>query len=149
MTKVIILKRRNLWMGGIACLVVIAGGLFFWLKHSWAVPASSGNEGIRTISMATTEVKSTANGKTSETYRFDPGTVFVDKNERVNLVFKGVNGESHPFYIEGTTIKGDVKKGKETAVIFQPDKEGVYRIICQTHTDKNHEGPMIGYIIVK
>ncbi|RAV04115.1 cupredoxin domain-containing protein [Paenibacillus sp. YN15] len=149
MSKVFILKRRHLWLGGLA-LIILAGGLLFPLLHRSGDRMVDGQpEGPRTIHMVTTEAKSVLeDGTAIEAYRWDPGTVFVEKGEEVNLVLYGVNGDSHPFYIEGTRIKGEVKKGKETTVTFQAAKEGVYRLICLTHPDKNHNGPMIGYIVV-
>ncbi|MNT97662.1 hypothetical protein D3C72_2400340 [compost metagenome] len=59
-----------------------------------------------------------------------------------------MNGESHPFLIEGLNISGEVKKGKETIVHFTANQAGTYRLICMTHTDMGHNGPMIGYIEV-
>lgn len=149
MSKIIILKRKHLWLAGMALLLLASSATAVWLKQSAAAPVDGQPDGLRVIHMVTGEFKTTAaNGSTIEAYRWDPGTVFVEKDERVNLVLYGVNGDSHPFYIEGTNMKGEVKKGKETSVIFQAPKEGVYRIICLTHPDKNHQGPMIGYIVV-
>lgn len=54
----------------------------------------------------------------------------------------------HPYIIEGTDIKGVVKKAEETVVPLQFDKEGVYRLVCLTHPDKDNSGPMIAYIVV-
>ncbi|MDF2924870.1 MAG: hypothetical protein K0R57_3784 [Paenibacillaceae bacterium] len=149
MIKIIVVKRRHLWLGGLACVLVVCGAVFFWLKGSSTVPVD-GDGTARIIRMAATELKTTANNGTAvESYRWNPETVQVEKNEQVNLVITGVNGENHPFYIEGTAIKGSVGKGQETTVAFQPDKEGVYRIICTAHSGKNHQEPMIGYIVVK
>ncbi|MNC47908.1 hypothetical protein D3C76_1146350 [compost metagenome] len=123
--------------------------MFALFHRSGDQPVGGQPEGPRTIHIVTAEAKSTLeDGTTLEAYRWDPGTVFVEKGEEVNLVLYGINGESHPFYIEGTRIKGEVKKGKETTVAFQAFKEGTYRLICLTHPDKNHNGPMIGYIVV-
>lgn len=148
MSRVIIFRRRHLWIIGF--ILLLAGGAsFYWMKNSEARPAGGQPDGLRIIHMVTGEFKSTAeDGSVIEAYRWDPGTIFVEKDERVNLILYGVSGESHPFYIEGTTIKGEVRKGKETSVIFQAAKEGVYRLICLTHPDKSHHGPMIGYIVV-
>lgn len=148
MSKVILLKRRHLWLGGLA-LLLAAGGIAFYTLRSAANPVGGQPEGLRLIHMVAAEFKSTdPDGSPIEAYRWDPGTVFVEKGERVNLILYGVSGQSHPFYIEGTTIKGEVRQGEETSVIFQAAKEGVYRLICLTHPDKDHEGPMIGYIVV-
>ncbi|MEH7354506.1 cupredoxin domain-containing protein [Neobacillus drentensis] len=104
---------------------------------------------IREIHMVTGEFKTTLkNGKEIESYRWDPGTVIIEKGEKVKLFISGINGEKHPFYIEGTDIKGTVNKGEETIVPLQFDKEGTYRLICEVHSDRAHDGPMIAYIVV-
>lgn len=54
----------------------------------------------------------------------------------------------HPYIIEGTDIKGVVKKAEETVVPLQFNKQGVYRLVCLTHPDKDNSGPMIAYIVV-
>lgn len=102
------------------------------------------------IQMVTVEFKTkTDDGKEIEAYRWDPGTIFVPKGEDVTLSIFGVNGKSHPFYIEGTDIKGDVKKGEETIVKLRFDEEGIYRIVCTAHETIKQNGPMIGYIVVR
>ncbi|RSD26317.1 hypothetical protein EJA10_15245 [Mesobacillus subterraneus] len=99
--------------------------------------------------MVTGEFKSTTDdGKEIEAYRWDPGTIFLEKGEKVRLKILGINGKEHPFIIEGTDIKGVVKKGEETVVPLQFDMEGTYRLICLTHPDKENNGPMIAYIVV-
>ncbi len=102
------------------------------------------------IHMVTAEFKTTTeDGKEIEAYRFDPGTVFVPRGEKVQLSIYGVNGKEHPFHIEGTNISGVVKKGKETLVDLQFQEKGVYRLICTTHETHHHSGPMIAYIVVQ
>lgn len=72
-----------------------------------------GSKDIREIHMVTAEFSTKLkNGKEMEAYRWDPGTVFLEKGEKVRLFISGINGEEHPFYIEGTKIKGTVKKEK-------------------------------------
>jgi heme/copper-type cytochrome/quinol oxidase subunit 2 len=103
----------------------------------------------RTIHIVTGEFKTTGNdGKPIEAYRWDPGTIHVKQGELIKLSIFGVNGASHPFIIDGLNIKGEVKKGQETVVTFQAEKPGTYRIICLTHPDIAHNGPMVGYIVV-
>jgi len=149
MAKVLVVTRRQLWLTGLALMLLVGGTAYYYLFGSRTKPVGGLPEGDRVIHMVTGEFKSTLpDGKTIESYRWDPGTILVEKGEKVKLVIYGVNGESHPFYIEGTNIKGEVKKGKETVVSFQAEKEGVYRLICLTHPDKDHEGPMIAYIVV-
>lgn len=104
---------------------------------------------VREIHMITGEFKSKMDdGKELEVYQFLPGTIYLSKGEKVHLKILGVNGEEHPFTIEGTDIQGTVKKGQETVVPLQFNEEGTYRLICVTHADKQHEGPMIAYIVV-
>lgn len=90
----------------------------------------------------------TEDGKEIEAYRWDPGTINVSKGQEVTIQIYGVNGQEHPFYIEGTDYRGVVKKGKETELKVQFDKEGIYRLICSAHSTIEHSGPMIAYIIV-
>ncbi|TXK81037.1 hypothetical protein FU659_17095 [Paenibacillus sp. N3.4] len=104
----------------------------------------------RTIHMVVGEFTSkTKDGKTIEAYRFDPGTIVVQKGEPIKLIIYGVNGDSHPFLIEGLNLSGEIKKGKEAVVNFTANQKGTYRIICMAHADISHGGPMIGYIVVE
>jgi heme/copper-type cytochrome/quinol oxidase subunit 2 len=149
MAKVLVVRRKPLHFAAAALLILAGCAAYFGWQGAGTKPVGGLPDGERVIHMVTTEFKSTtADGKPMEAYRWDPGTIVVEKDEKVKLVLYGVNGESHPFYIEGTNIKGEVRKGKETAVHFQASKEGTYRIICLTHPDKDHNGPMIGYIVV-
>ena len=107
------------------------------------------NQQGREIHMLAVEFKGKMkNGKELEAYRWDPGTIVINKGEKVTLFIHGINGEEHPFYIEGTNVKGTVKKGEETVVPLQFNKEGTYRLICEVHADRTHNGPMIADIIV-
>ncbi|MBO8157749.1 MAG: cupredoxin domain-containing protein [Bacillaceae bacterium] len=128
-------------------LVIILG---WYVYSSMASGESSSNEEkTYVINMVTGEFKSeTADGKEIEAYRWDPGTIFVPEGEKVQLRIYGVNGEEHPFIIEGTDIKGTVKKGEETVLNLRFNEEGIYRLICLTHPDIKSNGPMIAYIVV-
>ncbi|MFE8694805.1 cupredoxin domain-containing protein [Cytobacillus sp. FJAT-53684] len=145
-----VLKKRSIIMF-LVLITVIASASIWLLSNTKAesvfVQDNSGE--IREIHMVTGEFKATlSDGKEIESYRWDPGTIFVAKGEKVKLMISGVNGTEHPFSIEGTDINGVVKKGEETIVPLQFKKEGVYRLICHTHHDKNENGPMIAYIVV-
>ncbi|WP_445491279.1 cupredoxin domain-containing protein [Niallia sp. 03133] len=131
------------------CILLFVGGWFLGRPEAIETTGSLTTAKKITINMVTGEFKSTmVDGKEIEAYRWDPGTIYVPKGEAVLLSIYGVNGKEHPFYIEGTNIKGTVKKGKETVLNLRFKKEGVYRLICTTHHDINHNGPMIAYIIV-
>lgn len=131
----------------LACAAV--AGLIYNYSRSSQAAVSGSSEPVRTIHMVTGEFKSTTeDGKEIEAYLWHPGTVYINKGETVNLSLYGVNGASHPFMIEGTNIKGEVQKGKETIVPFKADKEGTYRLICLTHPDSSQHGPMIAYLVV-
>ncbi len=103
---------------------------------------------IRFIWLQVNSPSETEEGKEIEAYRWDPGTIVVPKGEDVSISIYGVNGQEHPFYIEGTDYKGTVQKGKETRINVKFDAEGTYRLICLTHSAIEKNGPMIGYIIV-
>ncbi|MCA0971249.1 cupredoxin domain-containing protein [Halobacillus litoralis] len=139
-------------IGLIAGALVIAFAAYFIGSSVWkgAVPTSlMDKKSPRVINLVTGEFKAeTKDGKEIEAYRWDPGTIFVEKGEAVQLNIFGVNGHEHPFYIEGTDIKGTVKQGEETVVDLNFDKEGIYRLICTTHADTSTNGPMIAYIVV-
>ena len=144
-----VVKKSALYLVGVLALLAIIGS--FWMNFkSDATPAiSQQKETVREIHLVTGEFKSsTEDGKEIEAYRWDPGTIFLEKGEKVRLKILGVNGKEHPFIIEGTDIKGIVKKGEETVVPLQFDKEGTYRLICMIHTKAENSGPMIAYIVV-
>lgn len=131
-------------------LAAIYGWFLFKDEENIAVFSSQADENIREIDMITAEFKMhMKDGKQMETYRWDPGTIFLEKGEKVNLFISGVHGdEEHPYYIEGTDIKGTVTKGEQEVVPLQFDEEGTYRLICETHSDRDHSVPMIAYIVV-
>jgi len=147
LSKVLFVQRRHLVIGAVLAALIVAASAYLRWGAAEAVSGAAG--GTRTIHMVTGEFKTTtAEGKEIEAYRWDPGTIFVNRGERVRLSIYGVNGASHPFYIEGLNVRGEVVKGKETTVTFTANKEGTYRIICLSHTDIANSGPMIGYIVV-
>ncbi|MEF3306400.1 cupredoxin domain-containing protein [Paenibacillus sp. GYB003] len=145
--RIFVFGRRKLLLA--AGIALLAAAYLLYVRQERTAFVSGTPAGERTVHMVTGEFKSTLeNGKEIEAYRWDPGTVVVRKGEKVRLSITGVNGASHPFIIEGLGIRGEVKKGEETIVSFKADKPGIYRIICLTHPDFAHGGPMIGYIVV-
>jgi len=146
-SKIVVVRKRQALALALGICVVAA--LTWWWDKGEAVTADAMPAGERVIHMVTGEYSTTAeDGKEIEAYRWDPGTVFVNKGENVKLVILGVNGDHHPFLIEGMNIQGVVKKGEETVVSFHASKEGIYRLICLAHPDASNRGPMIGYIVV-
>lgn len=148
--KFFVLKKETLIFILVVGFMLVSISAWFMLKASdTAVFNQQSNDKIREIHMVTAEFKATTkNGKQMEAYRWDPGTIFLDTGEQVKLFISGINGEEHPFYIEGTDIKGTVKKGEETMVSLQFEEEGTYRLICELHGDRESNGPMIAYIVV-
>jgi plastocyanin len=124
MSKIIVLSRKKIQFYAILALVVVLAGAYIgWQKLD--------------------------NGQQIESYRWDPGTIIVKKNTPVEMRITGVNGQSHPFVIEGLNITGTVHKGKTTVIRFTPKDAGIYPIVCQTHGDLKSGGPMVGYIFVQ
>lgn len=144
----IVLKKRSILLF-VLIFVAIAAGSIWLLFSKETVTTTTQGEQLREIHLVTTEFKTkTEDGKEIEAYRWDPGTIYVGKDEKVLLRLYGVNGHEHPFIIEGTDIKGVVKKGEETTVELQLKEEGVYRLVCLTHPDMGSNGPMIANIVV-
>ncbi len=146
--KFIVIKRKWLFL---VAAVVLASCAYFY--SNGAIPTFQNiQEKTNSLEyhMVTGEFSTTTkDGKKIEAYRFDPGTIVVPKNEEVSLRIFGVNGEEHPFYIEGTNIKGTVKKGEETFVSLNFKEAGTYKLICDTHSHEGHGMPMIAYIVVQ
>lgn len=149
MSKIVLLNRKKLQMYGILALVVILAGAYIGWQQTKPSVATSASDNVQVFHLVTGEFTSTDNGKTLESYRFDPGSIYVKKNQPVELRISGINGQSHPFVIEGLGIEATVNKGKTTVVKFTPKQAGTYTIICQTHTEQNSGAPMIGYLYVQ
>lgn len=145
MIKVFSLRKSKRWLTLIVlCAVVVFLGYKIGTQKSAQPAMSSSDPLVREIHMVTGEYKS----GNIEAYRWDPGTIVVREGEEVVLKIYGVNGERHPFEIRGLDVKGEVVKGKETTVSFKTNKAGVYELVCLAHPDIQHNGPMIGYIVV-
>jgi heme/copper-type cytochrome/quinol oxidase subunit 2 len=133
----------------ILCICIGLGTWYAVKPDAVETTGSPANAKRLTINMVTGEFKSTLdNGKEIEAYRWDPGTIYIPHDQPVTLSIYGVNGKAHPFYIEGTNVKGNVVKGRETVLHLRFKKEGIYRLICKTHPDISHNGPMIAYLVV-
>lgn len=103
---------------------------------------------IRDIHLFTVEYKATINGQEAEAYRWDPGTIVIQKGETVRLHLHGFHGKEHHFSIPAFKVKGTVKKGEVTAVEITPKRTGTFELICHNHLSHHTHGPMIGYISV-
>ncbi|WP_088105834.1 cupredoxin domain-containing protein [Halalkalibacter urbisdiaboli] len=145
--KFIIIKK--LWLVVAALGVTLGIGAFIFTSEPASIPVI-GSEKEFELHMVTGEFKTkTEDGKEIEAYRWDPGSIHIPKGENVKLRIFGVNGMEHPFVIEGTDIKGSVKKGEETVVQLNFDEAGTYRLICTAHASIENNGPMIAYIVVE
>jgi plastocyanin len=146
---VVFIEKKWFLLLSVLCICLLVGGWFMTRLEIVETTGSSTTTKRFEIHMVTGEFKTTRDdGKRFEAYRFDPGTIYVPKGKSVKLSIYGVNGKEHPFYIEGTDIKGKVKKGKETVLNLRFKKEGVYRVICTAHHDIKNSGPMVAYIVV-
>ena len=152
MSKIVIFSRKKIqWYAIAAAIVVLAAAYITWQQSRPAsAPAPSATGEPRVIHLVTGEFSTTTEGgKKIESYRWDPGTVVAKKGEPLEIRISGVNGESHPFVIEGLNISGKVVKGKTTVIAFTPKEAGIYPIICQTHGADSSGGPMVGYLVVQ
>jgi plastocyanin len=149
MSKVVFIsKKRIQWYILLAAAVIVAGAYVGWHQTKAASAPVSQEPQVRNI--VTGEFRSTSSsGKEIESYVFSPGTVVVKKGIPVELRITGVNGQSHPFVIEGLNLTGEVQKGKTTVIRFTPEAAGIYPIVCTTHNDPANGVPMVGYIVVQ
>jgi plastocyanin len=69
----------------------------------------------------------------TSTYRWEPGTIMVNKGEEVELWIWGVNGATHPSHIEEYVPQFTVTRGNLTVLSFTADKVGTFRIHCSAH----------------
>jgi heme/copper-type cytochrome/quinol oxidase subunit 2 len=148
--KFLVFRKETVLYVLITGLILATISAWFLLKNGDSVVFNAQNgQNIREIHMVTGEFKAKMkDGTEMASYRWDPGTIFLEKGEKVNLYISGINGEEHPFYIEGTSLKGNVKKGEEVIVPLHFEQTGTYRLICKTHNETDHS-PMIAYIVVK
>ncbi|SFT02359.1 cupredoxin domain-containing protein [Paenibacillus sp. BC26] len=148
MSNIFVVSRKQLWLFTLLVLIIILAAASLRWNH--VRTANALQQESRVYQLVTGEFKTkTDDGKELEVYRFDPGTLVVNKGEHVELRITGINGKSHPFVIQELGIKGEVNKGKTTVVRFTADQRGTYPIVCLTHTSLTSGGPMIGYIVVQ
>ncbi|MBD1378970.1 cupredoxin domain-containing protein [Metabacillus arenae] len=144
-----VIKKSWLILSVLSIAILVSGWFIFRTMEAEPTFQQTDLKKEYEINMVTGEFKSqTKEGKEIEAYRWDPATIVLPKGENVQLKIYGVNGMEHPFTIEGTDIKGTVKKGKETVVDLRFDEEGIYRLICETHSNIENDGPMVAYLVV-
>ncbi|WEK55173.1 MAG: cupredoxin domain-containing protein [Candidatus Cohnella colombiensis] len=149
MNKIILLDRKKIQFYTILAVVVILAGAYIgWQQSKPTLAPTSDNTQVFYLVTGEFSAKSDS-GKMIESYRWDPGTIVVQKDRPVELRITGINGQSHPFVIEGLDLAGQVQKGKTTIVRFTPKEAGIYTMVCTTHADPKNGPPMIGYIIVQ
>ena len=144
--RFIFIKKK--WL--LFCFLIVVFGVSGWYYLTpKALQTTAQQQQPKTIEidMITSEFSTKLDDGTEiEAYRWDPGTIVIEKNQKVNLKIHGINGKEHSFHIEGTNISGVITKGTTTVVPLLFKKEGTYRLICDTHS---HDGaPMVGYIVV-
>ncbi|MFC5468618.1 cupredoxin domain-containing protein [Cohnella suwonensis] len=148
MSKIVILNRKKIQLYAVIAAVVILAGAYIGWQQTKTTAANVSSDAPQVLQMVTGEFTAMLDGKKIESYQFAPSSVYAKKGQPVELRISGVNGQSHPFVIEGQGIKGTINKGKTTVVRFTPKEAGVFAIVCQTHADPKDGGPMVGYLIV-
>ncbi|WP_307335763.1 cupredoxin domain-containing protein [Metabacillus malikii] len=144
--KLYIIDKK--WLVFIVIVLILSSSfLYYYMERSTTTFSETDEVSTLEYHMVTGEFSTTTkDGEKIEAYRFDPGTIIVPKGEKVTLHIFGVNGEEHPFYIEGADIRGIVKKGEETTVPLYFKEEGTYKLICDAHSQNGTK--MIAYIVV-
>ncbi|MCK0473120.1 cupredoxin domain-containing protein [Halalkalibacter sp. APA_J-10(15)] len=144
----VLIKKSWLYIA-IVFLCTLVGAYFYFQTSLGAITTVKPIGDEFELHMVTTEFKTTTeDGREIESYRWDPGTVYIPKGKDITLRIYGVNGKEHPFQIEGTNVSGTIRKGEETVLQLHFEEEGIYRLICTAHSTIDHHGPMIAYLIV-
>lgn len=136
-------------------LLVVLALLAGWLGGVMAIPSVTKAKPAQTMTyefeMVTGEWKyESPDGSTViEAYRWDPATLVVPRGSRVILKIYGVKGALHTLAIKEFNVNAVVKRGELTVVEFVADRSGIFPILCLNHPDTEHQGPMIGYLVVQ
>lgn len=128
-------------------LMVGMCGIAVW----WGDPSATVAAHAQSVSyqIITNEVKAKqSNGSEIEVYRFDPAVFVVNEGDDVTLQIRGFKGHDHPVVLEGYNLKAVVHRNQTTSLKFHAAKPGFYRLLCTSHIDAAHEGPMEGYVVV-
>lgn len=133
-------------------VAAVAGWLGGWLAISQATPkAPKAAPTLIEFEMVTGEWEYESPDGTTviEAYRWDPATLVVPQGSTVRLKIYGVKGSLHTLSIPAFEITAQVRRGELTVVEFVANKTGIFPILCLNHPDTEHQGPMIGYLIVQ
>jgi len=147
----VVIHGRKLLQGLLLAVLAAVGGYWIWTLQPAAVPVVAVEAQVKTFDVMAVEFegKDSSTGQEREVYRWDPGTIVVRQGDRVRLNLHGLNGDKHPFLIEGLNVQGELSRGEVQTVEFVAKEKGVYRLVCLVHTDAENEGPMVGYIVVQ
>lgn len=87
-------------------------------------------------------------GAKTEVYRFDPAVYVVQQGDDVVLNILGLKGHDHPIVLQGYDIHDVIHRNQVTTLRFRANKAGFFQLICTSHADAQHEGPMEAYVVV-
>ncbi|MCL6516315.1 transcriptional regulator [Alicyclobacillus sp.] len=114
-----------------------------------ALPQAAVRAATVTYRVVTNEIAAKqADGSEKEVYRFDPAVYVANEGDDVELHLYGLRGHDHPFVLEGYNVRGVIHRNQETVVRVHADRPGYFRLVCTSHADAAHEGPMEAYLIV-
>jgi plastocyanin len=115
-------------------------------------PAAAGamvERGHATYQIVTNEIAAKQpDGRVIEVYRFDPSVYVVNQGDEVELRIRGLKGRDHPVVLEGYGLRGVVRKNQVLTLRLRAERAGIFRLVCTSHADAEHEGPMEGYLVV-
>ncbi len=102
-----------------------------------------------TYQIVTNEIEAKLpNGQMHDLYQFNPAVYVANQGDDVVLKIHGVKGKSHPVVLEGYGVTGVIERNQTLTLHIHADKPGLFRLICTTHADLAHGGPMEGYLFV-
>jgi plastocyanin len=136
--------KATAWTMGIFAAIVVSG-----VANVGEAASAAATTEIVTYQVVTNEIEAKAeDGTQREIYRFDPAVFVANQGDDVVLKIHGVKGHSHPVTLEGYGLHGVIERNQTLMLHVHADRPGMFRLICTTHADLAHEGPMEGYLIV-
>jgi plastocyanin len=139
--------NRNSSLAIVAVVIVLALGLFFYLRNSQTavapsttdetqMAATSANTASTAPESSTSASASAPTGATKEftvsgsNFKFEPATLTVNKGDTVKITFKNSGGMHNLMIDEFKANTKTIQSGQEDTITFTADKTGQFEYYC-------------------